>query len=114
MGALSVVQLMGTSVSDGPGFLHIACKAHAGRGSLPTATLRSLVVVIGRVARSEPGLARLLLQVRARVDPPGGSVREAARWLAPLGQAGDQHLRSGGGGQPTHAGQGRPGRPGVV
>lgn len=40
----------GTFVSDGPGFLHIARKAHAGRGSLPPAALRSLVVVIGRVA----------------------------------------------------------------
>ena len=38
----------------------------------PLATLRSLVVVVGWVARSEPGLARLLLKMRARVDPPGG------------------------------------------
>jgi hypothetical protein len=91
--ARPLVELMGTSVSDGPGFLHSTRKAHVGRGSvLPPAALRSLVVVIGRVARSEPGLARLLLKVRARVDPPGIRMG-AARWRAPLGQAGDQHLR---------------------
>lgn len=131
--ARPLVELMGTSVSDGPGFLHSTRKAHVGRGSvLPPAALRSLVVVIGRVARSEPGLARLLLKVRARVDPPGIRMG-AARWRAPLGQAGDQHLRvrpKGRGGRrllspptphppecrkqpptrlPTHGGQGRPG-----
>eukprot|EP00964_Phaeocystis_antarctica_P152280 scaffold120109_cov33-Phaeocystis_antarctica.AAC.1 len=36
MAALSLVQLMGTSVSDSPGFLHSAHKAHEGRGSAAT------------------------------------------------------------------------------